>query len=86
MHGLMRGAWATRPGSYSTRIHQRPIRDMLRRRVLFVRQRTSQILSVQSMIARERGLDFRGSFILNFSKEFVADVLKDPDKISIIWR
>lgn len=65
---------------------QRPIRDMLRRRVMFVRQRTSQILSVQSMIARERGLDFSGSSITNFSQEFVTDVLKDPDKISIVWR
>jgi transposase len=33
----------------------RPIRDLLRRRLLFVRQRTSQILSLQSMVTRNLG-------------------------------
>jgi len=34
----------------------RPVRDLLRRRGLFVRQRTSQILSLQSMITRNLGI------------------------------
>ena len=33
----------------------RPIRDLLRRRLLFVRHRTSQILSLQSMVTRNLG-------------------------------
>ena len=45
---------------------QRPIRDMLRRRTLFVKQRTTQILSLQSMISRNRGLEFSGSSIVRF--------------------
>jgi transposase len=42
---------------------QRPIRDLLRRRLMFVRHRTAQILSLQSMISRIRGLDFSGNSI-----------------------
>lgn len=33
----------------------RPVRDMLRRRMLLVRQRSAQILSFQNLVARERG-------------------------------
>ena len=36
---------------------------MLRRRRLLVRQRTAQILSLQSMISRNRGLTFTGNDI-----------------------
>jgi transposase len=42
---------------------ERPIRDLLRRRGLLVRQRTAQILSLQSMISRNRGLSFTGNDI-----------------------
>ena len=34
----------------------RPVRDLLRRRMLFVHQRTSQILSLQSMITQNLGI------------------------------
>ena len=34
---------------------ERPVRDLLRRRLLLVRQRTTHILSFQNLIARERG-------------------------------
>lgn len=34
---------------------ERPVRDLLRRRLLLVRQRTAHILSFQNLIARERG-------------------------------
>ena len=50
---------------------QRPIRDLLRRRLMFVRQRTSQILSLQSMITRNRGLNFSGAQIKRFRDEFI---------------
>lgn len=50
---------------------QRPIRDLLRRRLMFVRQRTAQILSLQSMISRIRGLDFPGSSIKQLRMDFV---------------
>ena len=43
------------PEGYIYPKEQRSIRDLLRRRVLFVHQRTSQVLSLQSMIARNLG-------------------------------
>ena len=52
----------------------RPIRDLLRRRLMFVRQRTAQILSLQSMITRVRGLNFSGNSIKEFDMEFALDL------------
>ncbi|MCF8089798.1 MAG: transposase [Desulfotignum sp.] len=43
------------PEGYIYPKEQRSVRDLLRRRLLFVHQRTSQILSLQSMIARTLG-------------------------------
>ncbi len=40
------------PEGYIYPKENRPIRDILRRRLMFVQQRTSQILSFQSMVAR----------------------------------
>ena len=57
--------------------HQRPIRDLLRRRLMFVRQRTSQILSLQSMITRNRGLNFSGAQIKRFRDEFIDKLFSD---------
>jgi len=39
---------------------QRPLRDLLSRRGLLVRHRTAQILSLQSMISRNRGRELTG--------------------------
>lgn len=64
----------------------RPIRDMLRRRMMFVKQRTSHILSLQSMIARNRGLDFSGSSIVRFRKKFIEQLFECPHLVSIAWR
>jgi len=65
------------PEGYIYPRHQRPIRDLLRRRLMFVRQRTSQILSLQSMITRNRGLNFSGSDIKRFRDEFVENLFPD---------
>jgi transposase len=54
----------------------RPIRDLLRRRLMFVRQRTAQILSLQSMITRVRGLNFSGNSIKEFDMEFALDLFE----------
>jgi transposase len=43
------------PTGYIYPKEERPTRDLLRRRLLLVRQRTTQILSLKSMIARELG-------------------------------
>jgi transposase len=43
------------PEGYIYPKEQRPVRDLLRRRLLFVRHRTAHILSLQSMITRHLG-------------------------------
>jgi transposase len=56
----------------------RSVRDLLRRRLMFVRQRTSQILSLQSMATRNRGLNFSGAQIKRFRDEFIDKLFSDP--------
>ncbi|MDZ7696707.1 MAG: transposase [Deltaproteobacteria bacterium] len=51
------------PEGYIYPKEERPIRDLLRRRLLFVRQRTSQILSLQSAIERNLSLKMSGRAI-----------------------
>lgn len=60
---------------------QRPIRDLLRRRLMFVSQRTSQILSLQSMATRNRGLNFSGAQIKRFRDEFIEKMFADPNLV-----
>lgn len=71
------------PQGYIYPKQQRPIRDMLRRRMMFVRQRTTQILSFQSMIARHRGLSFSGSSIKAFGDKFVEKMFDDSNLVFI---
>ncbi len=59
------------PQGYIYPKEQRPVRDLLRRRLLFVKQRTAQILSLQSMISRILGLDFSGNSIKGFDIGFI---------------
>ncbi len=56
----------------------RAVRDLVRRRLMFVRQRTSQILSLQSMITRNRGLNYTGTEIKRFRDEFIDVLFTDP--------
>lgn len=61
------------PEGYIYPKSQRPLRDLLRRRGLLVRQRTAQILSLQSMISRNRGLTLTGNEI----KALLPRLMKD---------
>jgi transposase len=65
------------PEGYIYPKQQRSVRDLLRRRLMFVRQRTSQILSLQSMITRNRGLNFSGAQIKRFRDEFIDKLFSD---------
>ena len=56
----------------------RPTRDLMRRRTIFVKQRTTQILSLQSMISRNRGLSFPGNSIKGFNESFAEDLFDSP--------
>lgn len=64
---------------------ERPIRDLLRRRMLFVRHRTSHILSLQSMITRNLGSKMSVKDIKKL-KEADADALFDNPYLVIAAR
>ena len=66
------------PEGYIYPKQHRAVRDLLRRRLMFVRQRTSQILSLQSMITRNRGLNYTGADIKRFRDEFIDVLFTDP--------
>jgi len=66
------------PEGYIYPKEERPVRDVLRRRLLFVRQRTSQILSLQSTIARNLSLRMSGNAIKKLSEEDAEDLFDSP--------
>jgi transposase len=51
------------PEGYIYPKEERPVRDLLRRRLLFVKHRTAHILSLQSMISRNLGTQISGNTI-----------------------
>ena len=62
---------------------QRPVRDLLRRRLLFVRHRTSNILSLQSMITRNLGSKLSGNAVKKLN-EADADELFDCPNLTFM--
>jgi transposase len=52
----------------------RAVRDLLRRRLLFVRQRTAQILSLQSMISRNLGFKMSNNEIKKLKATNIEDL------------
>ncbi len=67
------------PEGYIYPRQHRPIRDLLRRRLLFVRQRTSQVLSLQSMITRNLGAHIGGNEIKKMKAASAQHLFDDPD-------
>ena len=59
------------PEGYIYPKQERPIRDLLRRRLLFVRHRTAHILSLQSMINRHLGIKVSNNEIKRFEPKDV---------------
>jgi transposase len=57
---------------------ERPVRDLLRRRLLFVRQRTSQILSLQSAIERNLSRKMSGRAIKKLKAEDAEALFDSP--------
>ena len=57
------------PEGYIYPKEERPVRDLLRRRLLFVKHRTSHILSLQSMITRNLGVRMTSRGIKNLMEE-----------------
>lgn len=60
----------------------RSVRDMFRRRMMFVKQRTTQTLSLQSMIARNRGVEQSVSAIVRFRDDFIKQMFDCPHLVS----
>lgn len=56
---------------------ERPVRDLLRRRLLLVRHRTAHILSFQNLIARERGEQISANEMLKLRPEGVTRYFED---------
>jgi transposase len=66
------------PEGYIYPKEERPVRDLLRRRLLFVRQRTSQILSLQSTIARNLSHRMSGNAIKKLNEGDAEDLFDPP--------
>jgi len=60
----------------------RSVRDMFRRRMMFVKQRTTQILSLQSMIARNRGIEHSASVIVRLGDDYIREMFDSPHLVS----
>ena len=57
---------------------QRPVRDLLRRRLLFVKHSTAHILSLQSMIARNLGVRMSVNAIKKLTEADAYDLFDSP--------
>lgn len=66
------------PEGYIYPKETRPVRDMLRRRTLYVKHRTSHILSLQSAVSRNLGYGMSGRSIKNLREEELTDMFDAP--------
>ena len=66
------------PEGYIYPKEQRPVRELLRRRLLFVRQRTSHILSLQSAITRTLGYKISGNDIKRLHDSDADQLFNEP--------
>jgi transposase len=64
----------------------RALRDILRRRMLFVNQRTSDILSFQSLIARTTGRSISGNNVKKLKVENAEQMFDNPDLVFMAKR
>ena len=74
------------PQGYIYPKETRPMRDMLRRRMLFVRQRTADILSFQSMVTRNTGARLSANNIRKLTEANLGQLFSDPDLVFLAQR
>jgi len=72
------------PTGYIYPKDERPVRDLLRRRTLIVRQRTATILSLQNMFMRQAALNMNWRKIRKLTPEQRADVLGDNEYLLFV--
>jgi transposase len=65
------------PEGYIYPKHERPVRDLLRKRIHLVHQRTAQILSFQNLVARNLGSKMHVKVINKLSEEDLEDLFED---------
>ena len=63
----------------------RPVRDMLRRRLLMRRQRTQMLLSLQSMIQRQTSKKFKSSKLGTWTKQEAQECFSDDYSRETAW-
>ena len=66
------------PEGYIYPKEERSVRDLLRRRMMLVRQRTTHILSLQSMITRNLGIHMSSREIKRLTGDESEHLFKDP--------
>ena len=66
------------PEGYVYPKEERPVRDLLRRRTMLVRQRVTHIFSLQSMITRNLGINMSGNAIKRLTGDDVTRLFKHP--------
>ena len=69
------------PEGYIYPKEQRPVRDLIRRRLLFVKHRTAHILSLQSMIARNLGTRMSVNVIKKLKEVDADDLFDSPNLV-----
>lgn len=67
------------PTGYIYPKEDRAIRDLLRKRSQLVRQKTSNLLSIQNLVTRNTGTALTGNRIRTLTAEAIRDVLPTPD-------
>jgi hypothetical protein len=67
------------PQGYIYPKEERAVRDLLRKRSQMVRQRTTNLLSIQNLITRNTGSSLNGNRIKTLSAQQVDELLANPD-------
>jgi len=65
------------PEGYIYPKEERPLRDLLRKRLQLVRHRTSHVLSIQNILSRSLGLKIRANEVKKLDEAWVEEVFKD---------
>jgi transposase len=72
------------PTGYIYPKEERPVRDLLRRRTLLVRQRTALILSLQNLFTRQAALNLSWRKIRKLTRPQRMDALNDQDYLLFV--
>jgi transposase len=71
------------PEGYIYPKEERPIRDLLRKRGQLVKLRTSLILSLQNIVARNRGVHLRVNDVKRLKENVVAPLLEEDEDLAM---